>query len=119
MSTPPPYIPPTAGRRRPARIADHMQRDQRNVFATMAVFGGIASWVPLVIVLAFPLTFLCAFLALVTSIRKDQRHGLKAAWIGVVLASVALAIHVSATVAGLMVSYLVPAVRNLFSVWSW
>lgn len=102
----------TAGKK-PPRIADHMQRDQRNVFATMAVFAGIASWVPLVIVLAFPLTYLCALLALITAVRKDRRRGLKAAWVGVILATVALVIHVSFTVAGLMLSYIVPALRNL------
>lgn len=100
------------------RIADHLRRDKRNVFATMAVFAGIASWVPLVIVLAFPLTLVCAVLALVTAVRKDQRRGLKAAWVGVVLAVSALALHLAVTLAGLMLAYLVPAIRNVMTLWS-
>lgn len=114
-----PYTPPTAHRPRTPRVADHMARDQRNVFATMAVFGGIASWVPLVIVLAFPLTYLCALLAVITAVRKDRRRGLKAAWVGVILATAALFVHISFTVAGLMLSYIVPALKNLMSLWSW
>lgn len=101
------------------RISDHLRKDERNVFATMAVFAGIASWVPLVIVLAFPLTLLCAALALLTAIRKDRRRGLKAAWVGVVLAVSALALHLAVTFAGLMLAYLIPGIRNLMMLWSW
>lgn len=103
---------PTSG------VADHMRKDRRNVFATMAVFAGISSWVPLVIVLAFPLTLVCALLALVTALHKDQRRGLKAAGVGVFLAVTALAAHLAFTFAGLMISYLVPAIRNLMTMWS-
>ena len=61
----------------------------------MAVFSGIASWVPLVIVVAFPLTIVCALLALLTAPLRGHRRGLSAAGIGVLLALAALVLHVS------------------------
>ena len=78
---------------------DNMNRDNRNVFATMALFAGIASWVPLVIVVAFPLTIVAALVAVVTATRGSQRRGLNAAGVGVLLALSAAVVHLS--VAGL------------------
>ena len=74
--------------------ADNIARDGRNVFATMAVFAGISSWVPLVIVVALPLTYAAALLALLTGVMRNRRRGLKAAWVGVVLATAAAVVHV-------------------------
>ncbi len=78
---------------------DNLSRDRRNVFATMALFAGIVSWVPLVIVVAFPLTIVSALAALLTATRRSQRRGLNAAGVGVLLAISAAAVHLS--VAGL------------------
>lgn len=97
--------------------ADNIRKDGRNLFATMAVFAGIASWVPLVIVLAFPLTFLCAGLAIVTSIRRDSRKGLKAAWIGVVLATTAMIVHLSIVAIGFMIGWAGASLRSLLDFW--
>lgn len=80
--------------------SDNLRKDGRNVFATMAVFCGIASWVPLVIVMAFPLTFVCALLALITARMKAQRNGLGAAAIGIALAIAALALQLSVAALG-------------------
>lgn len=94
--------------------ADNIQKDGRNVFATMAVFAGIASWVPLVIVMALPLTYISALLAVVTAVRKDARHGLKAAWIGVVLGTTALVVHVSIAALGGVVGLIGDLLSRLF-----
>lgn len=96
---------PSPARRRAHPPADNLRKDGRNLFATMAVFAGIASWVPLVIVMALPLTYLCASLALATSIRRDSRKGLKAAWVGVVLATTALIVHLAIAGIGFVVGW--------------
>lgn len=82
------------------RPADNIRRDERNVFATMAVFGGITSWVPLVIVLALPLTYISAILALIFALRKDSRKGLSAALVGVTLGTAALGVHLAVAAVG-------------------
>ena len=105
-----PQTPPL--RRRPP--GDHIRKDKRNVFATMAVFAGIGSWVPLVIVLAFPLTFVCATLALVTALRSDSRKGLSAAWVGVVLATAALLTHILVVAIGFLAGWAVGEIPALF-----
>lgn len=102
---------PRARRRPPG---DHIRKDKRNVFATMAVFAGIGSWVPLVIVLAFPLTFVCATLALVTALRSDARKGLSAAWIGVLLATAALLVHLLIVAIGFFAGWAVGEIPALF-----
>ncbi len=108
MATPTPK-----GQSHAPKPADNMRKDQRNVFATMAVFAGISSWVPLVIVVAFPLTLMCALLALATSKRAHQKNGLKAAGVGVALATAALLAHILFAMTGLMVSYIIPVFQSL------
>lgn len=95
-----PVIPLPRAAGGPPRPADHIRRDERNVFATMAVFGGISSWVPLVIVLALPLTYVAAVLALIVAIRRDSRKGLSAALVGVALGTAALAVHLAVAAVG-------------------
>lgn len=94
--------------------ADNIRKDGRNVFATMAVFAGIASWVPLVIVLALPLTYLSALLAVITAVRRDARRGLKAAWVGVVLGTIALIVHISIAALGGVVGLAGDLLSRLF-----
>lgn len=101
-------------RRRIHPPADNIRKDGRNVFATMAVFAGISAWVPLVIVLAFPLTYLCAALALITALRSDSRKGLKAAWVGVILATVALAVHLTIAAIGFLAGWMGSSIKSLF-----
>lgn len=74
-------------------VSDNLRKDKRNVFAVMALFSGIASWVPLVIVMALPVTVVCWVLALVTAGRADSHRGVSAAWIGLALAGAALVLH--------------------------
>ena len=107
-------VKPRAPRVRRSPPGDHIRKDQRNVFATMAVFAGIGSWVPLVIVLAFPLTFVCATLALVTALRSDARKGLSAAWVGVVLATAALFVHLLVVAIGFFAGWAVGEIPALF-----
>lgn len=104
-------------RRRAHPPADNLRKDGRNLFATMAVFAGIASWVPLVIVLALPLTYICATLAVITAVRSDARKGLKAAWVGVVLATVALLVHLAIVSVGFIFGWAGSLFQHLLEVW--
>ncbi len=58
----------------------------KNLPAFVALFCGVASWVPLIIVITGPLTFLFAGLAVVNARRRDDRTQLSLAWWGIVLA---------------------------------
>lgn len=86
--------------------SDNLRKDKRNVFAVMAVFSGIASWVPLVIVMAFPLTIVCWLLALLTAPKAETRNGINAAWIGLFLALGALVLHMSIAALGGIVGFI-------------
>lgn len=90
--------PPRAKRRGPPR-SDNIRRENRNVFAVMTLFAGICSWVPLVIVVAFPLALASALLSLVTVWRHRSRRGFSATIFGLILAVTAVCVHLA--VAGL------------------
>lgn len=76
-----------------ARPSDNILRENRNIFAVMTLFAGICSWVPLVIVVAFPLTILAAILSLFTVWRKKSRRGFGATIFGLSLSFTAVATH--------------------------
>lgn len=58
----------------------------KNLPAFVALFCGVASWVPLIIVITGPLTFLFAGLAVVVARRRGEgRNQLRLAWWGILL----------------------------------
>ncbi|MFT4703882.1 MAG: hypothetical protein ACI81R_001577 [Bradymonadia bacterium] len=73
--------------------ASRRKKRPRNHAAMLALFCGISSWVPLIIVITGPLTFLFALIALVLSVRSGHREQLNMAGAGVILALCALAIQ--------------------------
>lgn len=76
-----------------SRPSDNIERENRNVFAVMTLFAGICSWVPLVIVVAFPLTIVAALLSLFTVWRRKSRRGFGATVFGLSLSFTAVVTH--------------------------
>ena len=66
---------------------------QRNNFALVALLCGIASWVPWIVVFMAPFTYVFAILALVSARISGNRYGLSAAWFGMLLATISLALQ--------------------------
>jgi len=87
-----PSRPEAAGnRRRPhAPARNHIDGDQRNVMAFMALVCGICSWVPLVVLFAAPLTLIFALLAYASLFVQGRRRGIGGAHAGLVLATIAV-----------------------------
>ncbi len=85
--------PPIPGE--PSPIRNNIDVDGRSVLGWFALICGVCSWVPWFIVLCFPLTLGFAGLAIWQARKKGRRRGLSAAIFGVVLAVVALVLHLS------------------------
>jgi hypothetical protein len=88
------------------RVRDNIRKEDRNIFAVMALFGGICSWVPLVIVVAFPLTLVAAVLSVFTVWRRQSRRGFGAMMFGLILAITALATHLAVASLGGVVGWI-------------
>lgn len=82
------------GRRRRAP-PNRMQEERRNVLALLALFCGIASWVPWIVVITAPLAWGFAIAAHVTALRRNQRRGLQLAWLGALLAALGVLLHLA------------------------
>lgn len=85
---------------------DGIRGERRNVFAVMTLFAGICSWVPLVIVVAFPLAVFSAVLSVATVWRKESRRGFNATVFGLVLACSALFTHLAVASLGGIVGWI-------------
>ena len=66
---------------------------QRNNFALVALLCGIASWVPWIVVFMAPFTYVFAILAIVSAKFSGNRYGISAAWFGMLLATISLALQ--------------------------
>ena len=88
-----------------------MRRERRNVFAFFSLFCGIASWVPLMVVLLAPLAYAFGAIAYVTAAKRDQRNGLNAAFFGMFLATVSLLLQGGLLFFGQVVSWVGEAFR--------
>ena len=69
------------------------QNTERNNIALIALMCGIISWVPLVALLAAPLTLVFAVWALFRARTTKYRRGTSAAFYGVALAAISVAIQ--------------------------
>ena len=63
-------------------------------FAFLTLMCGIASWVPIIVVITGPLTFGFFGLAMVSARRRGQRGRVHAAWTGLLLTCLSLAFQV-------------------------
>ncbi len=86
-------LPRAAGSSTP-QPTDRTRRERRNHFAFLSLFMGICAWVPLMILVCGPLSFLFAGLAWMTS-QKGRDRGLGAAWAGMFLTVIAALLHTS------------------------
>lgn len=73
--------------------APRRQQGAGNPFAFLALMCGITSWVPLIIVITFPLTLVFFVAAHVFAWRRGLPRRLNAAWTGLVLAALSLAVQ--------------------------
>jgi hypothetical protein len=73
-------------------------RQAKNLPALVTLFCGIASWVPLIVVITGPLTFLFAGLAVLNARRRAERRQLNLAAWGVALTFGAVAVQGGFTV---------------------
>ncbi len=82
---------------RPVPRRNQRYRGTGNVFSFLALMCGIASWVPLIVVITFPLTF--AFFALAHLVARSGKvpGRLNGAWTGAALALMALVLQASLT----------------------
>jgi hypothetical protein len=72
-------------------------RSTGNPFAFLTLMCGIASWVPLIVVITGPLTLLFFVLAHVSAPARTRSARLHAAWTGLVLAALAFAVQAAFT----------------------
>ena len=74
--------------------APKRSRGTGNAFSFLALMCGITSWVPLIVVITGPLTFAFFAIAHLIARREGEQRRLNAAWTGVVLALLSLALQV-------------------------
>ena len=79
----------------PRGIQDRVKQEQRNMWAFLSLFMGVCAWVPLLILLAAPLSLGFAVLAFVTARRQNHSRGIAAAGYGVFLTLFAIVLHSS------------------------
>jgi hypothetical protein len=76
-------------------IRDRVRQESRNQWAFLSLFMGVCAWVPLVILMAAPLSLGFAAIAFATSKRQGSTRGLGGAVYGVVLTCIAIVLHLS------------------------
>ena len=90
-------VHPAAARKSddPRGIQDRVKQEQRNMWAFLSLFMGVCAWVPLLILLAAPLSLGFAVIAFATSRRQHHTRGVAAAGYGVFLTLFAIVLHSS------------------------
>lgn len=83
---------PDVSRRAPNARRNRRQRTG-NAFAFLALMCGIASWVPLIVVITGPLTLGFFVIAHLGAWRRGEPHRIHAAWTGLVLALLSFALQ--------------------------
>lgn len=89
-----PAVDPARAAQQPVP-ADSITRDGRNIFGVMTLFAGICSWVPFVVVVAFPLAATFALLSVGYALRTGRFVGLNATGVGLVMAILGLSLQIA------------------------